>query len=263
MSAAVETQSTPDDATLEKKIATLDIAKPDHQVENSAATSAAPSVAASLRENPAGVRKTLFVDPVESAKPTPPPTPTTEQEVKYEALLEAVKGWTEIPSLAGKGGPITENEIMWLTRECLLRYLRATKWIVADAEKRLIGTLTWRREFGVEEFSDGETVSPENETGKQTILGYDVAARPCLYLSPGRQNTEPSPRQVQHLVFAIERLIELMIPGQETLALLINFKSSKTRSNTAPPIGQGREVLNILQTHYPERLGRACIVNGK
>jgi len=109
----------------------------------------------------------------------------------------------------------------------------------------------------------GDHISPENETGKQIILGFDIAARPCLYLNPGRQNTSASPRQVQHLVFMLERVISMSGPGQETLALLINFKTSKSRSNTAPGIGQGREVLNILQTHYPERLGRALIINGE
>lgn len=93
-------------------------------------------------------------------------------------------------------------------------------------------------------------------------MGYDNNGRPCHYLNPGRQNTNASPRQVQHLVFMLERVIEVGIPGQEALALLINFKTSKSRSYTAPGIGQGREVLNILQTHYPERLGRALIING-
>lgn len=175
-------------------------------------------------------------------------------------MLETAKSWKEVPSSAGKGGPIAEDEIMWLSRECLLRYLRATKWNTAEAAKRVLGTLTWRREYGVDGFT-GDFISPENETGKQIILGYDVNARPCQYLNPGRQNTEVSPRQVQHLVFMVERVIELMVPGQETLALLINFKSSKSRTSTSPGIGQGREVLNILQTHYPERLGRALIIN--
>ncbi|PVH89707.1 putative CRAL-TRIO domain-containing protein C23B6.04c [Cadophora sp. DSE1049] len=161
------------------------------------------SVAAALREKKDGALKTPIVDPVESAIPTTPTELTSEQEGKYEALLEIVKSWKEIPSTKGKEGPITEDEIMWLTRE----------------------------------------------------------SRPCLYLNPGRQNTEPSPRQVQHLVFMVERVVNLMVPGQETLALLINFKSSKSRSNTAPGLGQGKEVLNILQTHYPERLGRALIIN--
>jgi hypothetical protein len=60
-----------------------------------------------------------------------------------------------------------------------------------------------------------------------------------------------------------ERVVELMPLGQEKLDLLINFKQSKNRSNTAPGLSQGREVLHILQTHYPERLGRALILNGE
>ncbi|TVY37158.1 CRAL-TRIO domain-containing protein, partial [Lachnellula subtilissima] len=222
---------------LEKKLADISLGEDKANATTGTATS---SVAASLREKPAGPLKTPIVDPVESAR---------QSSHGRKCRLQQ-----------GKNGPITEDEIMWLSKECLLRYLRATKWHTADAAKRILGTLTWRREYGVEDLT-GDAMSPENETGKQLILGYDIAARPCQYLNPGKQNTEPSPRQVQHLVFMLEQSIQLMVPGQETLALLINFKSSKSRSNTAPGIGQGREVLNILQTHYPERLGRALIIN--
>jgi hypothetical protein len=232
---------------------------PTYEAPAVASSSTSPT-AASLKGKSSYPQMTPILHPLESAEIPTPPELTAEQQSKYEALLDTVKSWKEVPSTKGKGGPITETEIFWLTRECLLRYLRATKWQTVDAEKRLLGTLTWRREYGVEELT-GDHVSPESETGKQFIVGYDIAARPCHYLNPGRQNTEPSPRQVQHLVFMLERVIDLMVPGQETLALLINFKSSKTRSNTAPGIGQGREVLNILQTHYPERLGRALIIN--
>jgi hypothetical protein len=220
----------------------------------------APAAAELPDEKHAGPQMTPILYPLESVIVPSPPELTAEQQSKYEAVLETVKSWKEIPSTKGKEGPITENEILWLTRECLLRYLRATKWNRADAEKRLLATLTWRREYEIEELT-GDYISPESETGKQFIVGWDIAGRPCHYLNPGRQNTEPSPRQVQHLVFMLERVIDIMIPGQETLALLINFKTSKTRSNTAPGLSQGREVLNILQTHYPERLGRALIIN--
>jgi hypothetical protein len=251
-----------DENTLEKKLDNLNL-----ETDVTQSTVAAPPytqsspVATSLREKQPGPLKTPIVDPVETVKPDASPELTADQNVKYDSLLETVKAWTEIPSTQGNGGPIADNEIMWLTRECLLRYLRATKWSTVEAAKRLLGTLTWRRDYGVGNIT-GDLMSPENETGKQILLGFDIAARPCLYLNPGRQNTEPGPRQVQHLVFMVERVVDLMVPGQETLSLLINFKSSKSRSNTAPGIGQGREVLNILQTHYPERLGRALIING-
>ncbi|AEO62998.1 uncharacterized protein THITE_2107833 [Thermothielavioides terrestris NRRL 8126] len=225
-----------------------------------AAASATPSVADEVHEKTAGPLKVPLASPTPESRPKERAPLTAEQQQKYDWLLGQVKAWTEIPSTKGKAGPVTDRERFWLTRECLLRYLRATKWHEKEAEKRLLETLAWRREYGVEELT-ADFISPENETGKQIILGYDKEARVCHYLNPGRQNTDPSPRQVQHLVFMVERVIDLMPPGQETLALLINFKQSKSRSNTAPGLGQAREVLHILQHHYPERLGKALIIN--
>ncbi|ELR05617.1 hypothetical protein VC83_07659 [Pseudogymnoascus destructans] len=234
---------------IEEKVAALDISQGQ-----------TASVAASLRAKPEGPVKTPFVDPVPSAKPKEAVALTADQEAKYEEVLATVKTWTGIPSTKGKEGPVMEEEIMWLTRDCILRYLRATKWQPAEAAKRLLSTLTWRREFGLLGLTP-EHISPENKTGKQIILGFDEEARPCHYLNPGRQNTESSHRQVEHLAYMLERVIDMMVPGQESICLLINFKSSKSRSNTSPPFAIAREVLNILQTHYPERLGRAALVN--
>ena len=214
-----------------------------------------------IQEKPTGPVMVPLAAPTSTSRPKERAPLTADQEAKYDWLLEQARGWKEVSSDKGKGGPLADNERMWLTRECLLRYLRATKWNQKDSEKRLLATLAWRREYGVEELTP-EHISPENETGKQIILGYDKEGRVCHYLNPGRQNTNVSPRQVQHLVFMVERVLDLMPPQQETLALLINFKEGKSRSNTAPGIGQGREVLNILQTHYPERLGKALIING-
>ncbi|OTB05870.1 hypothetical protein M426DRAFT_319558 [Hypoxylon sp. CI-4A] len=223
----------------------------------SASGSAEPSI---LEEkNEAGILKTPLSTPTASSSAPEKPALTADQQTKYEWLLKQVKGWTEVQA-KDKSGPLTDSEKIWLTKECLLRFLRATKWHEKDSEKRLQETLAWRREYGVEELT-ADHISPENATGKQILLGYDKQRRPCHYLNPGRQNTDVSPRQVQHLVFMLERVIELMPAQQETLSLLINFKSGKNRTNTAPGIGQGREVLNILQTHYPERLGRAMIIN--
>lgn len=99
----------------------------------------------------------------------------------------------------------------------------------------------------------------ENETGKQWILGYDNAGRPCHYLNPSRQNTEKSDRQIEHLVFMMERAIDLMPPGQETLALLMNF--AETSRGQGATLQQGRQTMYVLQHHYPERLGKALLMN--
>ena len=209
-----------------------------------------------------GPLQTPFTAPLPDVRTPTPSQLTAQQESKYQELLAAVSAWTTIPTTSVKAGPaaqINDDERMWLTRECLLRYLRATKWNVNESAKRLLATLTWRREYGLSDLT-ADYISPENETGKQVILGYDIAARPCLYLRPSQQNTQKSDRQIQHLVFMIERVIDLMVPGQDTMTLLCNFKDSSSGSN--PSVGQGRQTLNILQGHYPERLGRALITNG-
>ncbi|KAI9652980.1 MAG: hypothetical protein M1831_006309 [Alyxoria varia] len=210
-------------------------------------------------DSPKGPRKVPFEHPLPSCQPKERPPLTADQETKYANLLKTVRAWTDIPNSTSKlaaKSPITDSERMWLTRECLLRYLRATSWSPTEAPKRLLNTLGWRRDFGVDSLSP-DHVSPEGETGKQVILGYDNNARPCLYLNPGRQNTARSDRQIQHLVFMLEREIDMMDAGQDTTALLIDYKGSST--SNSPPASQGRQVLNILQGHYPERLGRACI----
>ena len=215
-------------------------------------------------DNTTGVRETPFLRPVPETKIPVRPELSTEETTKYNSVHNAVSSWTAVPTSSGPNPghtAITEEEQMWLSRECLLRYLRATKWNVQQAISRLQATLIWRREFGIA--NDGKIkkdyVSIESETGKQWILGYDNEGRPCQYLNPSRQNTERSERQIEHLVFMMERSIDLMPPGQETLALLINF--AETSKGQGASVAQGRQTLNILQNHYPERLGRAFCAN--
>jgi hypothetical protein len=57
----------------------------------------------------------------------------------------------------------------------------------------------------------------------------------------------------------LERVIDLMGPDQETLALIVNFNETKSGQNAS--MGQAKQTLNILQNHYPERLGRALVIN--
>ncbi|KAL4779371.1 CRAL-TRIO domain-containing protein [Aspergillus varians] len=202
-----------------------------------------------------------FARPIDTAKPATPAQLTPDQQDKYDSVLKSVSEWTTVPNTAAKNSPtapITDDERMFLTRECLLRYLRATKWNAPEAVSRLLRTLTWRREYGIEKLTP-DYISIENETGKQVLLGFDIHGRPCLYLLPSNQNTEKSDRQVQHLVFMLERAIELMPPDQETLALIVDYSQTKSGQNAS--IGQARDTVSFLQNHYPERLGRALVIN--
>ena len=202
-----------------------------------------------------------FPDPAPGCKPAAAPALTADQQAKYEQLLADVRTWespVEPSDKSAETGALTDGQRMWLTRECLLRYLRATKWNVQQAAQRRRGTLTWRREYGTDGFT-ADYISEENETGKQVLLGFDNEGRPCLYLLPKNQNTKESPKQVEHLVYMLERTIDIHPAGQESLALLIDFRNT----GSTPSLGTAKAVLNILQNHYPERLGRALLTNRK
>ncbi|KAH0547555.1 hypothetical protein FGG08_000280 [Glutinoglossum americanum] len=264
--AEAETTSTAENSGASPTAAAVEIntvAPPPSTANAVDAVDPVPSVPGPVtaEQGPQAPVKTPFTSPLPASQPGERAPLTADQEAKYTFLLSAVSAWTSVPTTSAKNAPtepIADEERMWLTRECLLRYLRAVKWNTTEAQKRLLGTLTWRREYGADTATP-DYISPENETGKQVILGYDNASRPCLYLSPSKQNTQRSPKQIQHLVFMLDRVIDLMLPGQETLSLLVNFTESSGGSN--PNVAQGRQALSILQTHYPERLGRALVIN--
>lgn len=208
-----------------------------------------------------GLIKKPLGAPLDTTKPKPRLDLTSDQEEKYKTLLASVEKWTEVPVSSARdasNGTLEDDERMFLTRDCLLRYLRADKWNISAAETRLKNTLIWRREYGVKKITQ-DYIGIENETGKQLIMGWDIDGRPCQYMRPSKQNTERSPRQIEHLVFMLERSIDLMPAGQETLTLLINFAETKTGQGAT--LAQGKQTMYILQNHYPERLGRALVTN--
>ncbi|KLO17413.1 CRAL/TRIO domain-containing protein, partial [Schizopora paradoxa] len=195
---------------------------------------------------------------VPSCKLSEKPGSLTEEQVQKrdEVLAHFSKESYQIPGV--EKGDLLDEEKMWLSDECIQRYLRASKWVLHTAIERLEDTLKWRREYG---FYDGTLseglVEPESVTGKEIIFGFDVQGRPATYMIPSRQNTSEPPRQLQFAVWMLERAVDLMGPGVESLDLLINFADRAKN----PSLGTARQMLHILQSHYPERLGLALIIN--
>ncbi|KAF8183935.1 CRAL-TRIO domain-containing protein [Pholiota molesta] len=199
-----------------------------------------------------------------------PPPPTTydddpranisaEEQKMYDEVLAHFTKTDPVYTIpqAEKDAELMDEEKFWLSRDCLLRYLRASKWKVNAAIQRLEATLKWRREFGMYDKLDADLVEPEAVTGKEILFGYDKLGKPAFYMIPSRQNTTEATRQIQFAVWMLERGIDLMEPGVENLALLINFGDRGKN----PSMSTALAVLNILQNHYPERLGLALIIN--
>jgi len=189
-------------------------------------------------------------------KPRPARELSDDQQEKFAKVLAHFSDEKyEVPG--EKKGTFSEEEKFWLTSDCILRYLRASKWILQTAIQRLEDTLKWRREYGLYDLITPEHVEPEAVTGKEIIFGYDTDERPAFLMIPSRQNTEESPTQLHYAVWMMERAIDLMGPGVETLVLLINFADRGKN----PSMQTARTMLNIIQNHYPERLGRSIIIN--
>jgi len=96
--------------------------------------------------------------------------------------------------------PTTFEKLRLLCRESLLRYLRASKWDSEVAKRRLEETISWRREFGVDEIQEDE-VEEEARCGKESVLGYDKLGRPLHMMHPHRNNTKEGPRQMRFAVW--------------------------------------------------------------
>ncbi|GAA5898558.1 CRAL-TRIO domain-containing protein [Sporobolomyces salmoneus] len=160
--------------------------------------------------------------------------------------------------------PLNDIERCYWSSQAFQRCLRATKWDYLNALKRAEETLVWRREFKVEEMRE-EDVSREGETGKELVFGFDKDCRPVLYMHPYRQNTQTGPDQIAFVVWCLERALDLAPatdPATEMLCLCIDFGANLKDTKSQPTtLSQARKVLEILQTYYCERLGKAICVN--
>jgi hypothetical protein len=124
------------------------------------------------------VRKVPFERPAASASVPTPPTLSADEQAKYDDVLNHLKSMAAFPTSSAKKNkqtaPLSEVEQYFLSRECILRYLRATKWNVNDAKKRLEGTIVWRREYGTDTITadtvEAEVVAPDD---KAQVLGTD------------------------------------------------------------------------------------------
>eukprot|EP00850_Spirogloea_muscicola_P002566 SM000010S04204 [mRNA] locus=s10:258012:260107:+ [translate_table: standard] len=156
-------------------------------------------------------------------------------------------------------GNLTGRDAIYCTDACLRRYLRARHWNPRKAEKMLRETLKWRRHFKPEEIT-WEDIEHEGETAKMYKASFlDRTGRTVLIMCPGRQNTSDHDGQMRHLAYCLEDAIISLPPDQEQMVWLIDFRGWTFRSS--PPMRSSRETLNILQNHYPERLGLAILYN--
>ncbi|PVU84771.1 hypothetical protein BB559_007423 [Furculomyces boomerangus] len=147
----------------------------------------------------------------------------------------------------------------WLNDESnILRYVRARKNNLEEAKKAIIKTLIWRIEYRPHAITPSD-VEHESLTGKTYLNGFDLNGRPVLFLKPHLENTKDPKSQIKSIVFYIEKAIKSMPKGVTKITILID--TTKMTFNTLVSPKTSIQFLDILQSHYPERLGKGLIVN--
>lgn len=160
----------------------------------------------------------------------------------------------------GHVGPLSDIEKTFLSREGLLRFLRADRFDVPVAIKRTEKCIAWRRKVDIDDLEGfASKVEGEfKETGGQLVFGFDKLSRPVIFMHPSRRQHPPSELGLLHLFFLLERAVDLMPKYVEKTAFLIDF-SGKRKYST--PVGLAKSWVTVLQTCYPERLGVGIIAN--
>lgn len=80
-----------------------------------------------------------------------------------------------------------------------------------------------------------------------------------ILLNLMKQNSTSPEGNIKHLVYLLENAILNLPKGQEQMSWLIDFTGWSMAANV--PMKTTREIVHILQNHYPERLGIAFLYN--
>lgn len=180
---------------------------------------------------------------------------TTQNHPENESLQKDEK----VSELRAELGPLSGRSLKYCTDGCLRRYLVARNWNVEKAKKMLEESLKWRSTYKPEEIRWHE-VAHEGETGKVSRANFhDRFGRTVLIMRPGKQNTTSAEGNIRHLVYLIENSILNLAEGQESMSWLIDFTGWTLR--TQVPVRTALEIINVLQSHYPERLAVAFLYN--
>nr|XP_009390581.2 PREDICTED: random slug protein 5-like [Musa acuminata subsp. malaccensis] len=173
-----------------------------------------------------------------------------------QALSEEQR--TKINEVRASLGPLPDKLVCYSSDASIARYLTARNWNVTKATKMLKETLKWHLEYKPEEIRWDE-IAHEAETGKIYRSSYsDKFGRSILVMRPGYENTRSTKGKIRYLVYCMENAILNLPPDQEQMVWLIDFKGFNL-SNIS--IRTAKETADVLQNHYPERLGLAILYN--
>lgn len=146
----------------------------------------------------------------------------------------------------------------YCTEPCLIRYLKARDWDLKKSLKLLISSIEWREKTQPDSIYASD-LTAQAISGKTYRRGFDKLGRPVIYMTPARENSTDYEKNLQLIVYTVERAIDSMGPNVEQMVLIVDFNHFSTQ--VQPPLSVCKEMINIMSNHYPERLGACYIVD--
>ncbi|KAG6470118.1 hypothetical protein ZIOFF_071172 [Zingiber officinale] len=215
-----------------------------------------------------------------------------KRAVRREAAKKAVKRVVRreatkraINEVRASLGSLPDKLRLYASDVSIARYLTARNWNVQKATKMLKETLKWRLEYEPEkihwnileryfimsgfeisrkfvkilQYVIQDEIASEAETGKIYRTSFsDKLGRSILVMRPRCENSKSIKGKIRYLVYCMENAILNLPSDQEQMVWLIDFKGFDL-SNIS--IRTTKATADVLQNHYPERLGLAILYN--
>ncbi|KAK2363217.1 phosphatidylinositol transfer protein [Trifolium repens] len=156
-------------------------------------------------------------------------------------------------------GPIVDKFPTICLDASVLRFLKARNYNTIKAARMLRGTIKWRLEFKPDKIR-WDDVAREALIGRLYRADYlDKQGRIVFVMKAGIQSTSASIVQIKYLVYCLENaILNIGSSTQEQMVWLIDFRGWSTSCVSSKVT---RDTAQVLQNHYPERLGLAVFYN--
>ncbi|KAI8621189.1 CRAL-TRIO domain-containing protein [Chytriomyces sp. MP71] len=153
-----------------------------------------------------------------------------------------------------------QGEREWATEtdDTAVRYLKACKFDIEKAHSMLTKSLQWRREFRPTEIKP-EDIESESETGKAFWSGHDRQGRAIWNVDASKAKTTAPEKYLKLMAYNLEKGALLNPEGVTQLSVVADVGSTSMWNQN--PVSVTLQLVNMLQNHYPEKLGMALCVN--
>ena len=181
---------------------------------------------------------------------------------------EMNKNWTPLDTLKDEDAielnvwELAKKADIEMNKRTVWRYHESSLW-GPQCKKRphyeaILETLRWRYMTGFP-VKNMDVLRKELATSKMFQMGHSLDGRPLLFLFLARENTwNPKDNQLT-LLYTMERCIKEMPPDKNELICLIDAKDLGMMN--APAMQFIVETIDILNKHYPRRMGQLFVIN--